>query len=101
MELIHAKINRALVEPNIRDFLINWLIVILDWPAPLYDMHAIILYLCTNLVSNDNTQLATKVCLVSDCVYLFICYHACLAFTPLITVRYPQLINQFSHLSLT
>ena len=41
----------------------------LDWLAALYDMHDIILYLCTNLVSYDNAQLVTKVCLALDCVY--------------------------------
>ena len=98
MELIHVKINRVLVGPNMCDFIINWLIAMLDWLASLYDMHAIIMYLCTNLVSYDSTQLAAKVCLVPDCVYLFICYHACFAFTPFITVRYPQLIIQLAHL---
>ena len=98
MELIHAKINRALVGPNICDFLIDWLIVMSDWFASLYDMHAIILYLCTNLVSNDSAQFVTKVRLVLDCVYWFICYHACLAFTLLIIVRYPYLISQLSYL---
>ena len=78
--------------------LIDWLIVMLDWFASLYDMYAIIMYLCTNLVSYDNTQLVIKVHLVLDCVYLFTCYHACFAFTSLIIVRYPQLINQLSRL---
>ena len=62
MELIHVKINRVLVGPNMCDFIINWLIAMLDWLASLYDMHAIIMYLCTNLVSYDSTQLAAKVC---------------------------------------
>ena len=55
MKLTHAKINRALVGPNIWDFLIDRLIVMLNWLASLYDMHTIILYLCTNLVSYDDT----------------------------------------------
>ena len=70
----------------------------LNWFASLYDMHAIILHLCTNLVSYDSAQLVTKVHLVLDCVYRFICYHVCLAFTYLITVWYPCLINQFPYL---
>ena len=49
MELICAKINWALVGPNICDFLIDWLIAMLDWLAPFYDMHAIILHSFTNL----------------------------------------------------
>ena len=48
MELIHAKINRALVEPNITDFLIDWLIAMLDWLVSLYNMNAIILCSFTN-----------------------------------------------------
>ncbi|RVW75192.1 hypothetical protein CK203_061766 [Vitis vinifera] len=32
----------------------------LDWLASLYDLHAIILYLCTNLVFYDSAQLVTK-----------------------------------------
>ena len=93
-----CKINRVLMGPDIWDFLIDWLILMFDWFASLYDMYAIILYLCTNLVSYDNTQLVIKVRLVLDCVYLFTCYHACFAFTSLIIVRYPQLINQLSRL---
>ena len=79
-------------------FSIDRLIAMFDWFASLYDMYAIIMYLCTNLVSYDNTQLVIKVHLVLDCVYRFTCYHVCLAFTPFITVRYQQLINQLSHL---
>ena len=70
----------------------------LNWFASLYDMYAIIMYLCNNLVSYDNTQLVIKVHLVLDCVYRFTCYHVCLAFTHLITVRYQCLINQFPYL---
>ena len=73
--------------------LIDWLIAMLDWIASLYDMHANILHLCTNLVSYDSAQLVIKVRLVLNCVYWFICYHACLAFTHLITVWYPCLID--------
>ena len=70
----------------------------LDWLASLYDMLAIILYLCTNLVSYDSTQFVTKVRLVLDCIYRFIYYRACLAFTHLIIVWYPCLIDQLSYL---
>ena len=79
-------------------FSIDRLIVILDWLASLYDMHVIIPYLCINLVSYNSSRFAIKVCFVLDYAYLFICYHACLAFTLSITVWYPQLINLFSHL---
>ena len=79
-------------------FSIDRLIAMFDWFASLYDMHAIIPYLCTNLVSYDNSWLAIKVRFIPDCAYLFICYHACLAFTLSITVWYPQLINHFPHL---
>ena len=98
VRLIHAKINRVLVGPDICDSLVDRWIAMLDWLASLYDMHVIILYLVTNLVSYDSTHLATKLHLVPDCVYLFICYHTGPAFTPLITVWYPQLIDQLSHL---
>ncbi|KAJ9682089.1 hypothetical protein PVL29_018126 [Vitis rotundifolia] len=40
----------------------------LDWLASLYDMHAIILYLCPNLVSYNSAQLVTKVRLVPNSV---------------------------------
>ena len=75
------------------------------WWDPIYEifslidwlLYLIILHLCTNLVSYDNAQLVIKVRLEPNCVYWFIYYHACLAFTHLITVRYPCLINQLSY----
>ena len=78
VRLIHAKINPVLVGPDICDSLIDRWIAMLDWFASLYDIHVIILYLCTNLVSYDSTHLATKLRLVPDCVYLLSygsCFH--------------------------
>ena len=78
VRLIHAKINRVLVGLDICDSLIDRWIAMLDWFASLYDMHVIILYLCTNLISYDSTHLTTKLRLIPDCVYLLSyvsCFH--------------------------
>ena len=72
MELICAKIIRALEGPNICDFLIDWLIAMLDWLAPFYDMHTIILRSFTNLCFLISNQLilhsffTSFVCLIID-----------------------------------
>ena len=98
VRLIHARSIWLWWDPTYVIFSLTvWLIYLIGLPHSV-TMHAVILYLCTNLVSYDSAQLVTKVRLVPYCVYLFICYHAGLAFTPLIIVRYPQLINQLSHL---
>ena len=92
--LIHAKSIGLWWGPNICDFMIDWLIdliVIHDWLIPLYDMHAIILYLFTNFCfpwSKPTHQSSTLfVSLVHSIILLWLLF-----------IRYPCLINQWSYL---
>ena len=96
--LIHARLIGFWWDPTDVIFsLIDWLLCFIDLPHSMTCMR--LFYICALTLSPINsTQLVSKVRLIPDCVYWFICYHVCLAFTHLIIVRYPCLINQLPYL---
>ena len=72
-----------------------WLIAWLTLPYS--GMHAIIMHLCTNFFFYDSTQLATKVRLVHDNIYLSVIIHVLLLHIWLLFGIYDQL-DQLLHL---
>ena len=93
VRLIHAKINRVLVGHDTCDSLIDRWIAMLDW---LHSMICKWLFCICALTLSFVIALILRLRYVSYLI-VFICYHTCPAFTPLITARYPQLIDQLLH----